>query len=187
MIERGKKDAMEDVVRSIRFGGGGGGGGGVDGADVAKNKERRTVSKTMSLFTVEEHLRIVAQPAVRNFCMHILALTECRIDEATCEDVQKLLDSLQKEFGGSNKANIEALCDAMESKLFELSKTLVSGWRGKAIFSGMEDGNGDDNNINSNNNSPDLEAILDYLIATTCHECIENVCAKLDEETNIAS
>ena len=33
------------------------GGGGVD--DVAKNKERRTVSKTMSLFTVEEHLRIV--------------------------------------------------------------------------------------------------------------------------------
>ena len=25
MIERGKKDAMEDVVRSIRFGGGGGG------------------------------------------------------------------------------------------------------------------------------------------------------------------
>ena len=49
MIERGKKDAMEDVVRSIRFGGGGGGGGGgVDGADVAKNKERRTVSKTMS-------------------------------------------------------------------------------------------------------------------------------------------
>ena len=40
--------------------------------------------------------------------MHILALTECRIDEATCEDVQKLLDSLQKEFGGSNKANIEA-------------------------------------------------------------------------------
>lgn len=105
MIERGKKDAMEDVVRSIRFG------GGVDGADVAKNKERRTVSKTMSLFTVEEHLRIVAQPAVRNFCMHILALTECRIDEATCEDVQKLLDSLQKEFGDSNKANIEALCD----------------------------------------------------------------------------
>ena len=67
MIERGKKDAMEDVVRSIRFGGGGGGGGGVDGADVAKNKERRTVSKTMSLFTVEEHLRIVAQPAVRTF------------------------------------------------------------------------------------------------------------------------
>ena len=186
MIERGKKDAMEDVVRSIRFGGGGGGGGGgVDGADVAKNKERRTVSKTMSLFTVEEHLRIVAQPAVRNFCMHILALTECRIDEATCEDVQKLLDSLQKEFGGSNKANIEALCDAMESKLFELSKTLVSGWRGKAIFSGIEDGNGDDNNINSNNNSTDLEAILDYLIATTCHECIENVCVKLDEETNI--
>ena len=73
----------------------------------------------------------------------------------------------------------------MESKLFELSKTLVSGWRGKAIFSGMEDGNGDDNDINSNNNSTDLEAILDYLIATTCHECIENVCVKLDEETNI--
>ena len=183
MIERGKKDAMEDVVRLIRFGG-----AGSDesyAADVAKYKERRTVSKTMSLFTVEEHLRIVAQPAVRNFCMHVLALTDCRIDEATCDDVHKLLDSLEKEYGGSNKANIEALCDALESKLLELSRKMVGGWRGKTIFSGTEKTNEDDDVINSNSDSMDLEAILDYLIATTCHDCIENVCAKLDEETNI--
>ena len=179
MIEKGKKDAMEDVMRLIRFGGGG----------IEVTSEKRTVSKMMSLFTVEEHLRIVAQPAVRNFCAHILALTECRIDEATCEDVKKVLDSLQKEFCCDNRNKIggntiEVLCDAMESKLFELSKTLLSGWRGKKISSGMDDGGeGDDNDVI--NNSTDLDAVLDYLIATTCHECIENVCVKLDEETNI--
>ena len=129
--------------------------------------------------TVEENLDVICSVALENFSEHILCLIDMQIDEATVQDCQKMIKKF-KEKSKSFKAlsSQQALLDLVRSNLQELSKTLLSGWRGQKLDTTTTD-------INNNNNKNDIETILDYLIETTCHECIENLCAKLDEETNI--